>query len=84
MVMALQSSSTRLHLDLPGCVPGRTYPHIDIHIGLGLVCRVDGVYHGRRVLQVWTELLSDIGHTFEFWVLGTRNIVTDEPENVKD
>ncbi|KAL8882703.1 MAG: hypothetical protein Q9198_000336 [Flavoplaca austrocitrina] len=52
-------------------------------MGLGLVRRVVDAYRARRVLQLWTELSSDIGHTFEFWVLGARNFVTDEPENVK-
>lgn len=64
-------------------MPGKTYPHIDAYIGLGLVRRVDNAYHARRVLQLWTELSSDISDTFEFWVLGARNFITDEPENVK-
>lgn len=68
---------------LRGCLAGRTYPHLDPYIGLGLVRRVVDAYNAKRVLQLWQDLQTEIGHTFHFWVFGERNLVTDEPENVK-
>ena len=66
-----------------GCLAGNRYNHKDPYSGIGLISRVVKAYQSRNVLQLWQEFSHKYGHTFTFWILGNRNFVTSEPENVR-
>lgn len=84
LVTALLSLVRRHRLAVDNdCRTGKTYQHLDPYSGIGLLRRAIRDYKTKNVLETWRGFSNNVGTTFSFWVLGNRNLVTSEPENVK-
>ena len=65
------------------CSPVAEYPHNVPYLGFDFIVRIVKAYRARRVLETFETFSNQVGHTFGFWLLGKRWLITSEPENVK-
>ena len=80
---ALRSYQHR-HLALErGCKPSKKYYQVDAPVGLGLLAHIIQDTLNLRFLEAWQHRGIALGHTFSFWLCGTRKLVTAEPENMQ-
>ena len=80
---ALRSYQHRRLASDYGCKPPRKYYQLDAAIGLGLITNIVRDALTLKFLEIWQQHVTARGHTFIFWLCGTRTQVTAEPENAQ-
>jgi hypothetical protein len=66
-----------------GCKPGVPYPHRDRILGIDWVTDMVKAVNNHSVLQEFDRLFRELGDTYVASPIGTRLVMTSDPENVK-
>ena len=66
-----------------GCKAGKAYKQADPYLGLCFLYRSLEDFRARKFLDAWYQRLETTGRTVWVWLLGSRMLVTTDPENMR-
>ena len=76
---------TRMHRFVVkhSCADATEVKQFDKPLGIGLLMQTVRAYRRQQYLEWWQIQLTELGHTFSFWLFGQRLYVTADPVNVQ-